>query len=475
MTNRILTMSQKEIRRLEVIQQVVAKQITQIHASTLLGMTTRQVRNLQCAYLKEGPEALISKRRGQPSNHRLELSVLDEAMTLLKTHYSDFGPTFAHEKLTEQHHLELSVETIRKLMIKEGLWQGKKRKKAHIHQMRARRSQLGELVQIDGSPHDWFEGRAGKCCLLVFIDDATSRIMQLHFAPVESTEAYFEATERYLKQHGRPGAFYSDRHSIFRVNIQEAKHSSGETQFGRALRQLNIQLICANSPQAKGRVEKANGTLQDRLIKEMRLKGISDILAANAYLPEFIEDYNRRFAVEPSNLIDAHSSSLPTEVEFSKIFSQQHPRKVSKNLELSYQHVIYQIQTETPSYTLRGSQVTVCDKKGEITLLYKGKTLKYKTFNKNNRPAQVVTSKELNHVQHKLTPSTKPKANHPWRRGFEERARRATSAARPPTDEKMCLCTTLRDVWTRLLDEMWKASFTTLSPTALTTLRHTDG
>ena len=362
-----------------------------------------------------GLKSIVSKHRGKQSNNQLKDEVKKKVLKLIKERYPDFGPTFAHEKLTEQHELNLSVESTRQIMMQAGIWRGKQRKVIQVHPQRPRRSCLGELVQIDGSPHDWFEGRRGKCCLLVFIDDATSRLMQLHFAEEESTQAYFDGTQAYLKQHGRPLSFYSDRHSIFRVNIQEAERGNGETQFSRTMRELGIGLICANSPQAKGRVEKANGTLQDRLVKEMRSRGISDIPTANAFLPEFMEEYNKRFAVVSANSTDAHREGLPDEGTLKLIFSHQCQRKISKNLEVSYKNIIYQIQSGTPSYTMRGAHLTVCDRQGEIGLVYKGKSLPFEVFDKKNQPTEVVSSKQLNSPR-KVSPTTpKPKGNHPWR------------------------------------------------------------
>ena len=407
-------MSRKEVDRLGVVQRVVSKQISQVAASTQLGLTPRQVRRLLRKFEQNGVEGLVSKRRGTPSNNQLGKTLRSRVVELIKAHYHDFGPTFAHEKLTEQHTLKLSIESTRQIMISEGIWKGKKRKPVTVHQQRARRSCLGELVQIDGSPHDWFEERGPRCCLLVFIDDATSQLMTLHFAEEESTEAYFTATQAHIKKHGRPLAYYSDRHGIFRVNIREALAGTGETQFSRAMRELDIDLICANSPQAKGRVERANATLQDRLIKEMRLRGISNIEVANAFLPEFIEDYNQRFSVAPANAVDAHRTSMPTNATLNLIFSEQHQRTISKNLEVSYKNVIYQIQARTPGYTMRGAKLTVCESKTEITLIYKNKSLSYKMFDKKNKPSEVVSSKQL--MRPKKVRQSKPKANHPWRR-----------------------------------------------------------
>ena len=328
MAERIFTMSQRELDCIHVIKQVMAKKITQISAAKQLNISVRHVRRLSRTHERQGAKGLISKRRGRPSNNQLAPELKGLVIALISARYSDFGPTFAHEKLTEQHGLKLSIESTRKLMMSAGLWKGKRRKKAQLHPSRARRPQLGELVQIDGSPHAWFEDRAPKCCLIVFIDDATSRVMAARFVEVESTEAYFETAEIYIKKYGLPLSFYSDRHGIFRVNIPEAKSGTGYTQFGRALHTLEIELICANSPQAKGRVERMNYTLQDRLVKELRLRGISSIEAGNLFLPEFIEDLNQRFSVLPADPNDAHRPLLEN-TALDIIFTQQNQRKTS--------------------------------------------------------------------------------------------------------------------------------------------------
>ena len=422
MANRIYEMSSKEVNRLEVIQQVQAKQISQIEASKRLGLSTRYIRDLQASYRKYGASGLISQRRGKPSNNQSCPAKLNKILTLLKSDYVGFAPTFAAEKLKEHYQLIISKETLRQLMIKHGLWTPRQRRKVKQHQLRARRSCFGELVQIDGSPHDWFEGRADSCCLLVFIDDATSRIVEMLFVPTESTQGYFDATESYIKRYGRPAAFYTDKHGIFRVNMPEATESTGDTQFSRALKELDIELICAHSPQAKGRVERANKTLQDRLVKEMRLRKINNIEEANAYLPEFMKKHNQRFAVAPACAVDAHRKALPNKKTLALILSHQETRTLSKNLELSYDNVIYQIKTKSASYAMRGAKVKVSNRKGEIKIIYKGHFLNYKTFDKNNRPAEVVDSKQLNqHLDKKLKSPHKPKDNHPWKQYYPSR------------------------------------------------------
>ena len=209
---------------------------------------------------------------------------------LIEERYSDFGPTLACEKLSEVHHLTISRESVRRIMIEAGIWKPKRAKQPSAHQMRERRACFGELVQIDGSDHAWFEDRGPESSLLVYIDDATGQLLELLFVPSETFFGYCEATRHYVERYGKPVAFYSDKHGIFRVDQERPLGTtSGLTQFGRAMDELDIQIICANSPQAKGRIERANQTLQDRLVKELRLRGISDMEAGNAYLPDFWE------------------------------------------------------------------------------------------------------------------------------------------------------------------------------------------
>jgi transposase len=407
-------MSQKELTRLEVIQRLEEKRLRQKEAAEILGVSPRHIRRLLRAYRQEGEKGLISKRRGKPSNHRLGLAVVTQARDLIYERYSDFGPTLAQEKLSEIHGLQISRESVRQLMIAEGLWKPKKARKASIHQMRQRRACFGELVQIDGSPHAWFEDRGPKCTLLVYIDDASGKLMELWFAPRESFFSYCEATRHYLERYGKPLAFYSDKHGIFRVNQpQTVGFGKGLTQFGRAMQELDIQIVCANTPQAKGRVERAGLTLQDRLVKELRLRGISDMETANAYAPEFWEDFNRRFAVEPRSHHNAHRPLLPGD-DLDRILTWQETRTLSKNLTLQYKKVIYQIQTKRPGYAMRKATVTVCENiQGDIQILYKGHPLDYSLYHKPQRQAEVVTSKDLHQ---KLRQPKPPAPDHPWRR-----------------------------------------------------------
>jgi transposase len=411
--DKLLTMSNQELTRLEAMQRVKDKRLTQKEAARMLSLSVRQIKRLYRAYKAQGARGLVSRRRGKPSNNRLEAETQQKAIDLIYEHYRDFGPTLAHEKLTEKHDLRISRESVRGIMIAEGIWKPKRAKQPSTHQMRERRACYGELVQIDGSDHAWFEERGPKCTLLVFIDDATGQLGELWFVPDETTFAYFEATRHYVERFGKPMAFYSDKHGIFRVNQEQTIGlGSGLTQFGRAMQELDIQIICANTPQAKGRIERANQTLQDRLVKELRLLGISDIDSANAYLPEFRRDFNRRFAVAPRSTHNAHRPLLKAE-NLDLILTHQKIGTLSKNLTVQSNKVIYQIQSDRPDYALCNAQVTVCENaKGEVTILYKNKPLAYTIYHKSPRQAEIVDTKTLDrHIQ---TPKP-PAPNHPWR------------------------------------------------------------
>ena len=248
--------------------QLIEGKTSQKDAAKRLAISVRQVKRLKRCYASDGIDGLISKRRGRASNRRIEPGILAQAMALIGARYTDFGPTLAAQKLDEQPAIRLSVETVRRQMIAAGYWKPKKGGKISVHPMRCRRARFGEMIQIDGSPHDWFEGRGAPCTLLVFIDDASSKLMQLRFMPSETTLGYMRVLHDPILAHGVPAALYSDKHSIFRINAKEADPAA-ETQFFRACRELGIESIHAHSPQAKGRVERANQTLQDRLVKEM--------------------------------------------------------------------------------------------------------------------------------------------------------------------------------------------------------------
>jgi transposase len=411
-----VSLSQKEVDRLGVIQAVVSGGLRQDDAAHQLGLSTRQVKRLVGRYRTAGAAGLVSRHRGRRPNNAIAAAVRDAALTLVRTHYRDFGPTLAHEKLLEQHGYRFSVETLRQWMIADGLWQPKRRRQARIHQRRPRRPCYGELIQVDGSPHDWFEGRAEPCCLIVFIDDATSELMALRFVPAETTQAYLETLREYLDVYGRPVAVYSDKHSIFRSRNAE---QGSDSQFSRVLKTLDIEPIHAHTPQAKGRVERANQTLQDRLVKELRLHGINDIDTANAFLPAYRDDHNQRFAVAPQSPVDAHRSLHHGRDALALIFTLQHRRKLSKNLTCRFQNREYQVQRQQGAYRLRGATITVCEAfDGSVTLLYQGHKLDTTLLSEGERPIPMDDEKSLHatvaHAKRRQQ-AHKPSAQHPWR------------------------------------------------------------
>jgi transposase len=341
-----ITMSMRDIDRLKVIQVILDGNLKASMAANRLQLTKRQVNRLVQRYRADGAAGLISRQRGQPGHRHLTDGMADIALAIIRDRYPDFGPTLACEKLRERHGIVLAKETVRKFMTEAGLWIPRKQRSPSIYQPRNRRSCVGELIQIDGSDHRWFEDRAPACTLLVYIDDATSRLMQLHFTYSESTFSYFEATRAYLERYGKPQAFYSDKAGVFRDNHKHSDHGPGVTQFGRVLYELNIDIWCANTSQAKGRVERANLTLQDRLVKELRLEGISTMAAANAYASAFMTDFNRRFAKPPRSDGDVHRPVRQDE-DLDLIFTVRQLRKVSHVLTLQYDTAIY-LLADTP-------------------------------------------------------------------------------------------------------------------------------
>ncbi|MDR0632626.1 MAG: ISNCY family transposase [Holosporales bacterium] len=390
------------MERLYILRQATERKLTQAEAGRQLGLSARHVRRLIRRLKEQGPSSVPYKT--QPGNRGFDMAVKEEVMQLVREKYCDFGPTFAAEKLKEIDKLSINRETLRQWMIEAGLWRGKKRKVLKVHHTRERRPRFGELVQIDGSHHDWFEGRAPKCCLIVFIDDATGKIIAARFEPTETTFGYMRCIRAHLEKYGKPLSYYSDRHSIFRNNRKDCVDGIiTDTQLHRALRTLGIELICARSSQAKGRVERANQTMQDRLVKEMRLRGISSIEEGNAYLEEFIAKHNEKFAVPPQNSTDAHRPSFHDAAQLDAILSVQSERKLSKNLEFSHNCVLYKIVGEGRGYRLRHATVTVCElMNGEVEVYCGERKLQYTTM-QGPRRAPVVDAKELNPYVDQLT------------------------------------------------------------------------
>ena len=395
----LITASMHELERVKVIEAVIEGRLRCFQAAERLELGERQISRLCRRYETDGPAGLISGKRGKPSNRELPIDLRARAMARVRERYADFGPTLACEKLWECHGIRLAKETVRRWMRDAGLWIPRRQRPPTIHQPRARRACVGELVQIDGSDHPWFEERAPACTLLVYVDDATSRLMTLHFAATESTFSYFEATRAYIERYGKPVAFYSDRASVFRP-VYSRTGARGITQFGRAMYELNIDTFCANSSPAKGRVERAHLTLQDRLVKELRLRNISTIEAANAYAPAFMAAYNARFAKPPRSTFDAHRP-LREDENLDTILTWRVQRKVSDSLTVLNDLMIWLLEDTPATRRLIGHYIDVWEyPDGRIELRADGVALPCVPYDKLAEIDQgaVIEHKRLGHA-----------------------------------------------------------------------------
>ena len=376
-----LLMSVAERDRSHLIRCTIEGSLGQREAAERLGISVRQFKRLVHAWRRAGDAGLLNRRRGRPAPNRLADATRQRIEQLLRETYPDFSATLAAEKLAERDGIVVSRETVRRIQTLLKLHRPKKRGEKRVFRARDRRPRFGELVQIDGSPHDWFESRGPRCTLIVFIDDATSRLLALRFAPAESTRAYLEALRDQVLTHGRPLAFYSDRHGIFRVNAKEAESGDGKTGFGRVVDRLDIGLINALTPQAKGRVERVNQTLQDRLIKAMRLDGISSIDAAHAFLPAFIRDHNERFGVPAREDTPAHRPWIRTADELDEALARREQRVLTKALTFSSGGRKYCVKTAGPGTALRGVKVALHHfSDGRLRVYHKGRLLAFTTY-----------------------------------------------------------------------------------------------
>lgn len=401
-----ITMSRREVSQIPVFESLKARTITQPDAAKQLRLTIRQVKRKLRAYRREGPKSLPHRLRGRPSNHATPDAEKDRALAILRKMYPDFGPTFAAEKLAEEHRLVVHPEVLRRWMTAGGLW------RVHggpltVHVWRERKASRGEMTQADGSDHAWFEDRGPRCTLLAFIDDATSALLWLEFVEEETTAALMTATWDYLERAGRPLSLYVDRHSIYRVNIHNA---DGErmTQFSRAMSELDVELIHARSPQAKGRVERLFGTLQDRLVKELRLQGISTLEDANRFVRDvYLPKHNAKFAVAPKSPRDLHRSLRG--YALSQIFCHREERVVKNDFTLQYQRRLFQLSPRQSTILRPGDVVTVSEGlDGSIALGIRAVSLRFHEI--AERPSPPACEK----VTYPRVQWTPP-ADHPWR------------------------------------------------------------
>lgn len=417
-----LTMSNQEIDRLKVINNVIIGKLTWDEAGAQLELSGRQVGRLCAKVLKKGNAGIIHGLRGKPSNNQLEPGLLEKAMEHVKSQYSDFGPSFANEKLWDNHKIKLSTPTLNNAMTKEGLWK-QKENKPHHRDWRPRRSCVGELVQLDGSDHDWFEGRGPRCVLLVFIDDATSRILYADFVTVEDTVNLMTASKAYLLLNGRPMAWYVDKDSIYKINKQasieeQLRDEQSHTQFTRAMTELGITVICADSPQAKGRVERGFGTHQDRLVKELRLAGISNMTDGNIFLSEvYVPKHNARFAVVPENNTNAHRPLLKNH-HLDEILSLRTERTVANDYTVRKDNQFFQLLADQPIRVKPRDKVLVEMRlDGSRHIRFKDQYLGFKSIAKPPYRPFYARRKEVVADAGPIKSST-PAKDHPWRRSY---------------------------------------------------------
>jgi hypothetical protein len=411
--DKYITMSKKEINKSDIIKKVIKKELKEKEAAGLLSLSVRQIRRLRKRVKEKGIKGLIHAGRGRNSNRKIPISEKEQIIEILHKNYSDFGPTFAAEKLAEVHNIRRDTKTIRAIMISEGLWRPKQKKKEKHHSWRQRKASKGEMIQYDGSYEHWLEDRGKKCCLLACIDDATNRVW-LKFDKHEGVHPTFSFWREYIERFGKPYSIYVDRFSTYSMNHKLAKENDDTlTQFQRAMGiDLNIEIILAKSAEAKGRVEVLFKTLQDRLIKEFRLAGINTIEEANIFLENvYLDKHNFKFMVEPRVKANLHKKLNKKEKnKLDGVFSKQYERTVRNDFTISYKNKYYQLTSNQPVTICKKDRITVEERMDNtIYLRLRGKYLNYEVLpdkpKKINNKTWVIAKSKAH----------KPAPNHPWR------------------------------------------------------------
>jgi hypothetical protein len=419
-----LRMSVKERRKMELLSQVKKKKQSLLSVALQLRVSYRQMKRVWKRYKAQGDAGLVHLGRGRRSNRARPLEEQEAVLELYAKRYPDFGPVLASEHLKTDDHIEVDHETLRRWLLANGLWE-QRRNRAQHRKARERRGRWGELVQMDGSEHDWFEGRGPRLTMMVMIDDATNRTLS-RFYPAEDTASAYDIFERYARQYGLPGALYPDRDSIYictrEARIDEDLQGIGpETQFARAMRELGVGLIPAYSPQAKGRVERRHQVFQDRLVKEMRLRGISTMEAANDYLDqEFLKDLNKRFTLPPREPHNAHRP-CPARTSLDLTLCWKETRVVAKDWTIRWKNLRFQIPDRYAHLRLPGHSVDVCElRDGRRLAFYKGKNL---CLQEAPAPMPALSEPTIPATfLHKPPSCHKPSLDHPWRsRGIRTR------------------------------------------------------
>jgi len=401
-------MSVKELRRVHVIRQTMEKKLTQVQAGTVLGLTTRHIRRLIERVKQAGDQGLAHQGRGKPSNRRIPDKVKTTVLTLYEKRYADFGPTLATEKLAERHGITLSDETMRRWLRERGVVHFIRRKRPH-RAWRERKAHVGELLQLDGSHHDWLEGRGPHGVLMAYIDDASSRVFARFYA-YEGTIPAMDSFQRYVQHYGIPLAIYADKHTTYQSPASPTvdEQLAGVTptsQFGRALGELGVELIPAHSPQAKGRIERLFHTFQDRLIKELRLAGIATLDDANRFLETYLPLHNRRFSVQPAQPADLHRPR-PASRDLDRSLCVKTTRCLRRDWTVAHHGQLYQVRTN-----VRATHVLVEEHMdGTMRITHHGRPLDYHAI-----PARPERVAEPPKAQVPRRP-VKPTPAHPWRK-----------------------------------------------------------
>lgn len=383
----MIMISSEELRRLGIIKKVLGKEINQQEASEMIGVSDRQVRRIVARVKEEGERGIIHGLRGREGSHRIEVAEKQKILGLYRKQYEGFGPLLASEKLLERDKMKVCDETLRLWLIQEGLWKSKKRREVKNHSWRARKEHYGEMVQMDGSHHDWLEGRGPRMVLVGYIDDARGKVYG-KFYEYEGTQPAMDSLKGYIKKNGMPASIYLDKHSAYKVNRKETyrewpfRDEEELTQFGRACRQLGIELIYADTPQAKGRIERLFETFQDRLVKEMRLAKIKTVEEANQFLNQYLPKFNKQFMVAAKREGDYHRSAAG--IKLDEILSIQTERTLRNDRTVVHESQWYQVLART-----RANRVTVVEYlNGRMAIKHNNSRLEYKPI--EGRPQRVV-------------------------------------------------------------------------------------
>lgn len=415
-----LSMSVKERKRLEVLSRVAAAEVTLSKGAELLSLSYRQMRRILARYRDQGDAGLVHRLRGRASNRQVQPCRQEQALVLYREKYAGYGPTLAAECLERDDDLAVSVSTLRAWLDKAGLWTRQRRRKLH-RRRRPRREHFGELVQLDGSHHDWFEGRCGWAVLMVMIDDATGRVFARFFEK-EAWEAAAITLRRYVQLHGLPRALYVDGHGIYRADWEPTPAEiladlKPTTQFGRAMRELDVELIMAHSPQAKGRVERVNRTLQDRLVKELTRAGISDLETANRFLEaSYLPRFNAQFGKAPTQPADLHRAV--DDAQMLRVLSLQEERVVQPDWTVRWHNEFMQLPRATASTVQPGDRVIVSRQlDGQLRLFVGEVELVWSTVRETPPPKPAPRSARARRLGEPIRSNQghKPRADHPWR------------------------------------------------------------